>query len=904
MLQELYSVSVQVFESTLRIAMRRQSSCGSSNQNTVKTRRSRRSNLGSVDYFLPSLRPRPQTSTATTTTTAATTTTTGTTRNSTTPYNTILNERRHRLCKVIRQVYTYLCFSNRVDKWEHVHECLTNNSRLLSEQLSKLTVRSIPTSDDGHTDITCDLDSSPVVANNIGNPVSLADPIRIPHSFNLRSSYGIEINDKIHHTGVVMIPHVDPLPSFTTWSKVQQNFSVEDETELTNLPYIGEVQAREDIEFFEELLTNYGGRLHGSFPFEFDESLLVQLVDLTNTVWSEIISYCGLSIDGESPVVVKAIEHASDGDGETQENNDNNVVCAGSSRSLCESNAKSLVMKGLKPNKKKEGEFARQEDVLIPKGGRLTRRSAQIEIKNGSVGHASDSDNQVTVGGEKKNKSEGNMITVKEVFQIGELAPADLSHNPPEAKRFKDCGVPYEVFIAIAGTFGSTDNVNKLQQRYVEMKGRANNSQLIEETPTSFPNLDDPFEVHKAVTSGRRKVLSRADALHSYRTLFCRRCFKYDCSLHPYKSTPSMWSHRWPIDTTKDAETNAPYCGSWCVRKSVNHTAAQDSLNNNNNNKGEVIQGTSNVEWSPEEKCLYEVLAPSFIPYGHPSFNLYNWCCKMSKLLGTKKCSDVLAYTSTQNLSTLLLPDAGQLSSLRIPGTGEVWGRRSGSIASLNDNDCTGSGSCSGSVHDDGGFGDEVFVANESSSSNVLTTNLRKRSKKRVKKSMALELPTPREDDDEDSQTNGSVQNGSRNTTTSNNDGNTTLPSGYLAHQYHPCDHPGQRCNDLCSCKKAGTFCEKFCQCPPDCANRFPGCRCRGQCNTKLCPCFLAIRECDPDLCMSCGAQPSFGTFNSVEELFNALKVSSPVFTGTCRNVAIQRGLRKHLLMAPSDVSG
>ncbi|CAH8875919.1 unnamed protein product [Trichobilharzia szidati] len=541
-------------------------------------------------------------------------------------------------------------------------------------------------------------------------------------------------------------------------------------------------------------------------------------------------------------------------------------------------------MKGLKPDKKKEREYARQEDVLIPKGGRLTRRSAQIEIKDSIVVHASDSDNEVTVSGEEENKSEGNMITVKEVFQIGESTAADLSLNPPEAKRFKDCGIPYEVFIAIAGTFGSTDNANKLQQRYVEMKGRANNSQLNEETSTLFPNLDNPFEVHRAVTSGRRKVLSRADALHSYRTLFCRRCFKYDCSLHPYKSTPSMWSHRWPIDTTKDAETNAPYCGSWCVR--------------------EAIRGTSNVEWNPEEKCLYEVLAPLFIPYGHPSFNLYNWCCKMSKLLGTKKCSDVLAYTSTQNLSTLLLPDAGQLSSLRIPGTGEVWGRRSGSIASLNDNDCTGSGSCSGSVHDDGGFGDEVFVANESSSSNVLTTNLRKRSKKRVKKSMKLELPTPCEDDDEDSQTNGSVQNGLRNTTTSNNDGNATLPSGCLAHQYHPCDHPGERCNDLCSCKKAGTFCEKFCQCPPDCTNRFPGCRCRGHCNTKLCPCFLAVRECDPDLCLSCGAQASLGSFTSVEELFNVLRVSSPVFKGPCRNVAIQRGLRKHLLMAPSDVSG
>ena len=54
----------------------------------------------------------------------------------------------------------------------------------------------------------------------------------------------------------------------------------------------------------------------------------------------------------------------------------------------------------------------------------------------------------------------------------------------------------------------------------------------------------------------------------------------------------------------------------------------------------------------------------------------------------------------------------------------------------------------------------------------------------------------------------------------------------------------------------------------------------------------MARRECDPDLCKSCGADD-----------FTPPNEDNPK-TQRCQNVKIQRGEHKHLLLAPSDVAG
>ena len=73
-------------------------------------------------------------------------------------------------------------------------------------------------------------------------------------------------------------------------------------------------------------------------------------------------------------------------------------------------------------------------------------------------------------------------------------------------------------------------------------------------------------------------------------------------------------------------------------------------------------------------------------------------------------------------------------------------------------------------------------------------------------------------------------------------------------YNYIPCDHPGKPCDENCNCAKTNNYCEKYCNCPPDCSRRFQGCRCKTSCNTNQCPCYIAVRECDPDLCQACGA--------------------------------------------------
>jgi len=331
--------------------------------------------------------------------------------------------------------------------------------------------------------------------------------------------------------------------------------------------------------------------------------------------------------------------------------------------------------------------------------------------------------------------------------------------------------------------FGSTDDLIKKYKTLTNPKTK----------PDFVPNIDGPDA----------EAMPAERALHSYKSLLCRRCFLYDCPLHndPYVETPvprlSERVEDLPLPTTpcgRDCFLTVPgVMASLSPRTPVPSKVREGSDARYNPQLCEElnplrdITGTDMDVWTGSEVSLFRLLVQSM-----PS----NWC-GISQIMITKKCRQVWEFSKKE---------IGNITRVK-----------------------------------------------------KTKTNPKGKKKNTKAKQAALYK--------------GHSQGGEREN----------------SHTYFPCHHPGQPCNEeVCTCKQSKNFCEKFCYCSIDCRDRFPGCRCKSKCTTNLCACFLASRECDPDLCTSC--------------LDGTLELSPE--TNSCRNVVLQRRMGKKLYVAPSDIAG
>lgn len=286
------------------------------------------------------------------------------------------------------------------------------------------------------------------------------------------------------------------------------------------------------------------------------------------------------------------------------------------------------------------------------------------------------------------------------------------------------------------------------------------------------PEFPQAAETAPNIDGDNAQSVPPEQTLHSFKALFCRRCYKYDCTLH---ASLGIVPKRIP----KDTDLNETQLCTNCEKKEDQPDATNSSLNL--------------ASWTGSEMSLVRVLRKVY-----PQ----NFCI-ISEILGSKDCSQIQAFIKREDAISKPLVEEDEVEEDIEQRNGRPKKKRR----------------------------------------RAWSTHLRKFQMKR-------------------------------------DDGQQWLRN------YTPCHHPGKPCDNDCSCVISKNFCEKFCDCSPDCVHRFPGCRCKAQCNTKQCPCYSAVRECDPDLCGQCGAD------------------QEDIKSARCRNVCVQRGLKKHLLLALSDVAG
>lgn len=119
------------------------------------------------------------------------------------------------------------------------------------------------------------------------------------------------------------------------------------------------------------------------------------------------------------------------------------------------------------------------------------------------------------------------------------------------------------------------------------------------------------------------------------------------------------------------------------------------------------------------------------------------------------------------------------------------------------------------------------------------------------------------------------------------------------SHIFIPCSHVGSCESALCDCFKAKINCERSCRCRSTCDRRFKGCECRRTgaiCfQSDKCICFQLQRECDAELCGTCGASELLDPSNERHDQLDEHR---------CGNVGIQCNTSKRTILGSAGPAG
>uniref|UniRef100_A0A8C0J9E7 Histone-lysine N-methyltransferase EZH2 n=1 Tax=Chelonoidis abingdonii TaxID=106734 RepID=A0A8C0J9E7_CHEAB len=360
-----------------------------------------------------------------------------------------------------------------------------------------------------------------------------------------------------------------------------------------------------------------------------------------------------------------------------------------------------------------------------------------------------------------------------------------------------------KIFEAISSMFPDKGTAEELKEKYKELTEQQLPGAL---PPECTPNIDGP----------NAKSVQREQSLHSFHTLFCRRCFKYDCFLHPFHATPNTYKRK----NTETALDNKP-CGQHCYQhlEGAKEFAAALTAERiktppkrpGGRRRGRLPNNTSRPS-TPTINVLESKDTDSDREAGAETGGENNDKEEEEKKDETSSSSEANSRCQTP---IKMKPNIEPPENVEWSGAEASMFRVL--IGTYYDNFCA--------------------IARL-----IGTKTCRQVYEFRVKESSII-APVPAEDVD------------------------TPPRKKKRKHRLW-----AAHCRKI-QLKKG--------------QNRFPGCRCKAQCNTKQCPCYLAVRECDPDLCLTCGAADHWDSKNV-----------------SCKNCSIQRGSKKHLLLAPSDVAG